>query len=86
MEKQLQTAKQLPNKFIYTIFLIAAIIFACLKDFSTAIIFGGIGLAFDPFDQSITFSKRPMWQRVWLVLHIIGVMVVIAATLINYFK
>lgn len=85
MEKQIQTAKQLPNKFIYSIFLVAAIIFVCLKDYSTAIIFGGIGLDFDPFDQSVTFSRRPLWQRVWLIAHIIGVMAVIVLTLLSHF-
>lgn len=86
MEKQIQTAKQLPNKFIYSIFLVAAIIFVCLKDYSTAIIFGGIGLAFDPFDQSLSFDKRPVWQRVWLIVHIVGVITIIVITLINYLK
>jgi uncharacterized membrane protein len=77
MEKQIQTKRQLPNKFIYTAFLIIAIIFVCIKDYSTAIIFAGIGLAFDPFDQTVTFSKRPVWQRVWLIIHCAFVFVVI---------
>ncbi len=77
MEKQIQKKRELPNKYIYAAFLIAAILFVCLKDFSTAIIFSGIGLVFDPFNQSVPFQKRPVWQRVWLIVHCIFVFVVL---------
>lgn len=30
----------------------------------------GIALAFDPFDQTITWKARPIWQRAWLVVHL----------------
>jgi hypothetical protein len=30
----------------------------------------GIALAFDPFDQTITWKARPIWQRAWLVIHL----------------
>lgn len=30
----------------------------------------GIALIFDPFDQKVTWSKRPLWQRVWLLAHV----------------
>jgi hypothetical protein len=30
----------------------------------------GIALAFDPFDQTITWKARPFWQRAWLVVHL----------------
>lgn len=79
MEKQISTPRQLPNKYIYALFLIATIVFVCLGDKGTAIIFGGIGLVFDPFDPKIPFGKRPLWQRVWLMTHlllVIGVVIV----------
>lgn len=81
MEKKIETKRQLPNKYIYAVFLVSAIIFVCIKDFSTAIIFGGIGLAFDPFDQSVSFQKRPVWQRVWLIIHCVFVLVVLWLTI-----
>lgn len=82
MEKQVPTTKRaLPNKYVYVAFLLAAIFFVARKDFSTAIIFGGIGLAFDPFDQSVPFGKRPLWQKGWLLLHVIFVFVVLGASL-----
>jgi hypothetical protein len=31
----------------------------------------GIALIFDPFDQQVPFGKRPVWQRVWLVVHLL---------------
>ena len=77
MEEHIRSKKQLPNKYIYIVFLIATIIFVCIKDFSTAIIFGGTGLAFDPFDQSVPFPKRPLWQRIWLMVHCVFVVVVV---------
>ena len=84
MEKQTQTARQLPNKFVYGVFVVAAIIFICVRDYSSFMIFGGISLAFDPFDQSQAFNKRPMWQRVWLVVHVLVVMAVMLTSFINY--
>lgn len=77
MQKQVQSKRQLPNKYVYVVFLALAIVFLCVGNYSSAIIFGGIGLAFDPFDQSVTFSKRPLWQRVWLVAHLLLVLVIL---------
>lgn len=81
MEKQMHTNRQLPNKYIYVAFLIVAIIFVCIDDLSTALIFGGIGLAFDPFDQAVTFQKRPLWQRILLLVHCVFVLVVLWFTI-----
>ncbi len=30
----------------------------------------GIALAFDPFDQSKSWKDRPLWQRLWLIIHL----------------
>lgn len=83
MKEQAKKARHLPDKYIYIAFLAATILFIFRSDFSTAIIFGGIGLAFDPFTQSVTFSERPLWQRAWLVLHIAMVMLVIVLALMK---
>lgn len=77
MEKQISTPRQLPNKYIYALFLIATVVFVCLGDKGTAIIFGGIGLVFDPFDPKIPFGKRPVWQRVWLIIHLLAVLFIL---------
>lgn len=30
----------------------------------------GIALIFDPFDQNVSWSNRPKWQRTWLIAHV----------------
>jgi hypothetical protein len=42
-----------------------------LNDKSTGVIQFGIALVFDPFDQTVTWAKRPLYQRAWLVGHLI---------------
>jgi len=83
MEKKMIKARQLPNKYIYPIFLLATLIFLMLGNWGTALIFGGIGLAFDPFDQSIPFSKRPIWQRTVLLIHLLLVLSILVWLLIR---
>ncbi len=84
MEKQVETKRQLPNRYIYTVFVVAAIISVCIKDFSTAIIFGGIALAFDPFNQSVPFPQRALWQRLWLLIHCIFVLVLLVLSIMYH--
>lgn len=31
----------------------------------------GIALVFDPFDPKMAFNKRPLWQRIWLIAHVV---------------
>lgn len=31
----------------------------------------GISLIFDPFDANVSFSARPLWQRTWLIIHLV---------------
>ncbi len=65
------------NKLVYTVFVITGIVFIFLKDFSSATIFIGISLSFDPFDQKMPFGKRPLWQRIWLIIHLIATFVLL---------
>lgn len=69
--KKTQKPIQLPNTAIYGTFLGISLLFVYLKDFGMATIFAGIGLAFDPFNKAMPFTNRPLWQRLWLVCHII---------------
>jgi hypothetical protein len=39
-------------------------------NYGEAAIHLGIALAFDPFDQAITWKERPIWQSAWLVVHL----------------
>lgn len=40
------------------------------RDFGDAAMVMGIALIFDPFDQSVRWNDRPVYQRVWLFLHL----------------
>jgi len=31
----------------------------------------GIALAFDPFDQTVTWKQRPSWQKAVLIIHLV---------------
>jgi len=58
------------NKPAYIVFVLVGIVFLILKDFSQAVIFWGLALVFDPFDIKLAFDKRPLYQKVWLIVHL----------------
>ena len=58
------------NKAAYIAFLLIGIFYLVKKDFSNAVIYWGIGLVFDPFNQQVPFNKRPFWQQIWLIVHL----------------
>ena len=68
------TATKIPssalNKAAYIAFLLVGIFYLVKKDFSNAVIYWGIGLVFDPFNQQVPFNKRPFWQQAWLIVHL----------------
>ena len=58
-------------RIMYVLFLLLAvyeIIFK--KDYVQAASQLGIALIFDPFNQQISWSDRPIWQRAWLIIHL----------------
>ena len=67
------------NKTAYTVFVLAGIYFAIVKDFSQAFTFLGLALIFDPFKQAMAVNKRPRWQRNWLVIHFFATLALLAA-------
>jgi hypothetical protein len=58
------------NKPAYALFLLAGIYFLIQKNFSEAVIFWGLALVFDPFNTTIPFQKRPVYQQLWLIVHL----------------
>ena len=36
----------------------------------------GLGLIFDPFDETVPFGKRPLWQRLVSLSHLAAIMLV----------
>lgn len=58
------------NKFLYPSFLLFGAYFFLRHQYSDAVINLGIALAFDPFDTELAWNKRPLWQRITLLLHL----------------
>ncbi len=58
------------NKYAYATFLLAGIYFLIQKDISQAIIFWGLAPVFDPFDVQLPFKNRPVYQQLWLWVHV----------------
>jgi len=59
------------NKPAYTVFVLAAIYFLTVKDFSQAATFSALALVFDPFKTTVPFTQRPFYQRAWLFVHVV---------------
>lgn len=59
-------------RFLYGGFVLFGLYYAVFsKNFNDAGMMLGIALAFDPFNQSQPFSERPIWQKAWLIVHVI---------------
>jgi hypothetical protein len=74
METQKEVNTQSPsifNKMAYGAFIVLALYYLVFNksytDFMTQF---GIALVFDPFDQAIKWGDRPLYQRIWLLLHV----------------
>jgi len=66
----------LANRFLYISFVILGLYYALLdKDPGMAISTLGLALAFDPFNQNQPWSQRPLYQRIWLILHLCALIV-----------
>jgi hypothetical protein len=70
------------NRFLYGAFVALGVYFLLAKkDISSAMSNFGIALIFDPFDQKVMWQNRSLYQRVWLIVHIIIVFVLLAVWL-----
>ncbi|MFM1853180.1 MAG: hypothetical protein RL164_498 [Bacteroidota bacterium] len=63
-------SNQIIQRFLYGGFTALGIYKIVTGHFGDAAMYFGIALAFDPFDQTITWKVRPFWQRAWLVVHL----------------
>lgn len=73
------------NRVAYCIFLAAGLYFCITKDYNNAVIFWGLAPIFDPFDQKISFGKRPVYQRVILIVNVIATLTVLVLSLKHWF-
>lgn len=72
------------NKAAYVVFVLAGLSFLFFgTDKSNAVIFIALALVFDPFDITMKWGDRPVWQRVWLIAHLALTFVAIGWTIAN---
>lgn len=71
-------------RFLYGAFVILGLYYLIFRqDAGSAISNLGIALAFDPFDQRVRWNDRPLYQRVWLIVHLVLVFVVLGIALLG---
>lgn len=69
-------------RIFYGAFILLSLYFLLIhKHLSDALINGCIALVFDPFDQKVKWSERPLWQRIWLLCHLVILMAGLAILL-----
>ncbi|MFY7665331.1 hypothetical protein [Flavobacterium sp.] len=55
------------TRSIHILFFSVSLVFIVRKQFDQALIYGGLALAFDPFNVNVKWSDRPNWQRIVLI-------------------
>jgi hypothetical protein len=58
------------QRFLYGGFTTLGIYKIVTGHFGDAAMYFGIALINDPFDQTVTWKERPVWQRIWLIVHL----------------
>ncbi|MEX1190280.1 MAG: hypothetical protein WED33_13555 [Bacteroidia bacterium] len=74
MEKAACEQKDITPQFYriaYGAFVALSIYFLIKGDLSSFCMQFGIALVFDPFNQEVTWKARPLYQRVWMILHLV---------------
>lgn len=66
--KQHEKASQPVNRWLHIGFVLFGLYKLAHGQFGDAAMYVGISLAFDPFDPTVTWKLRPIWQRIWLVV------------------
>ena len=59
------------NKFLYAGFTLLGFYYLLTGRYQDAPIYLGIALAFDPFDPKMPWDKRPSWQKLVLIVHLV---------------
>ena len=59
------------NRILYTGFVIITLFYLLFsKNIPDAVASLGIALIFDPFNPQQPWAKRPLYQRIWLIVHV----------------
>lgn len=65
------------RRFLYGAFVVLGFYYLVRQQGGEALANWGIALAFDPFDDQQPWKERPMWQRAWLMVHLVALLVVV---------
>ncbi len=69
MEKsRSENVKQPINRWLHLGFVMFGLYKLTAPQYGDAAMYVGISLAFDPFDPTVTWKLRPLWQRAWLII------------------
>ncbi len=74
------------SRGMYIAFIAFGLYFLMFGEIGSAMSNFGIALIFDPFNPKISWINRPLYQRVWLFLHVAIVLIMIAYLLLIYFN
>lgn len=65
-----KTQSNLINRYAYILYLILVIYQLAIGDIEWAVTNLGIALVFDPFDSSVKWHDRILYQKVWMICHL----------------
>jgi hypothetical protein len=85
-ETNVKTPKTIPgplNKMVYAAFTLLGLFFFVAKgSVSDGLMYIGLALVFDPFDQTVTWKLRPFYQKAWLMAHLLLALTLFALMII----
>jgi hypothetical protein len=58
------------NRLAYGLYLVLVVYLLIIGDYEWAVTNLGIAMVFDPFDASVKWNDRPLYQRTWLLCHL----------------
>lgn len=71
------------NRWLYGGFVLLCVYFLIQGEFINAASNLGIALIFDPFDQTVKWNDRKLYQRIWLFVHVALVIVLFVAGMLK---
>lgn len=82
--KHVKTIPAYWYKVAYAAFVVLGIYFFIAKDaLSDSVMYMGLALVFDPFNQAITWKHRPFYQKAWLTTHLVILLMLFAYMLLS---
>ena len=58
------------NRYAYVVYMVLVIYLFIKGDYEWAFSNMGIALIFDPFNPSVKWQQRPVYQKGWLLIHL----------------